>query len=251
MTRFAIASFFSVFLIGQARSLAAEGDGASRAPGATSVLAGFVQHAEGETAIGGEAVVPAAGQLFEIGEAKRLQTGDGRAELTLGVGGVFRVGPFSEVEMVEAGIAAAVLRLHRGEIVLDISQLIDDRPSSVHVGDAVVRFEKPGLYCLATSAETSVSLTVVRGRATVTTDGVVAVAGKKESVHVGPDAKPSFSKAPAANDQPLLVWSKQRRKVLERQRRREGADAFANPTLDRELRRMRTNRPTGTVVTGP
>ena len=253
MTRWTLLLLWSAFVVGAPPTAAAgeKTDSEASPPAATSVLAGFLQHAEGDVAVEDEPADLASGRLFHLGEGKRLRTGDGRAELTLSIGSFFRVGPHSEVEMLEAGLQAASLRLHRGEIVVDVSSLVDQQTSSVLVNNNVFRFEKAGLYRLALAESGAITIQVSRGRATHTAGAEATTVTKGKSLLLDSNGGSEAGEAPSTRDEPLLAWSKERRKLLRQQERREGNDPFSNPEVDRELRRMRTNRPVGTVVVGP
>jgi len=220
------------------------------APAATSVLAGFVQYVEGQAQIQRSGDAPPSTGVETLRENERLITGDGRAELTLSVGSFVRVGPHSELEMIDAGLRAAHLRLHRGEVVLDVSLLIDDQVSTLRVGEAVVRFEKSGLYRVALG-EGNLAIQTFSGRASYQASGETMEIKGGKALQLDAAGAATPSRASEARKAPLLTWTKDRRRILLRQALQAQKASGATPVLDDELRHMENNRPVGTVVVGP
>lgn len=215
---------------------------------ATSIRAGFVNLFEGQVAITKEDEgVPAEGYALNDGE--RLRTEEGRAELTLTPGSFLRVGPRSELEMIHGGIQSATFRLHRGEVVADVSGPISGQPSVIEVAGASFRFEKAGLYRVALEDEGAVSLDVFDGRVSVN-DGFTTVT-KGQSIVIEATGTHERGRAAGVRDKPLVAWSRQRRKLMRRRNYPQPHKPGPESVVDREVRHMETNRPVGTVVVGP
>ena len=146
MLRSVIGLLVMPLAIGVPFARAEEAPDPQRAPAVISALAGFITFVDGDSELDGQAVDPAAGEKYQLGDGERLVTGQGRAELTLNIASYLRIGPHSEVEMLRAGFAAAQLRLYFGVVIADVGPLIDGETSSVSVGESEIRFEKPGQY---------------------------------------------------------------------------------------------------------
>ena len=95
------------------------------------------------------------------------------------------------------------------------------------------------------------TIQVSRGRAAHTAGAETTTVTKGKSLLLDASGNSETGKAPSTRDEPLLAWSKERRKLLRQQRPRAAENQLSNPEVDRELRHMRTNRPKGTVVVGP
>ena len=131
-----------------------------------SAMAGYIHFAEGEVWLEDRAIAPKPEDFLHVMEGRKLRTGQGRAELLLVPGSFVRMGSESEVEMVSAGLASAVLRLHSGSVMVDLQTQFEDDGIAVLIGNDEVRFRKSGLYRLDATEENRLS--VMDGRARVT-----------------------------------------------------------------------------------
>lgn len=210
---------------------------------ATSSLAGYIEYVEGEVRISGKTGVLKPEDGNHLFDGRRASTADGLAELTLSLGSYIRVGPRTELEMLDAGVRSAELRLHRGEAVVDIAMLIDGEVSSIWVGETQIAFEKRGVYRLAVGDNGVPALDVVSGRASVVANGRATKVRKGRSL--ARDAEDLFVETTAAGEpeSELLAWSRERSEQSKKERQAL-RDSDAEARNNQAMRRM-TNRPQG------
>jgi len=213
---------------------------------AISVRAGFLRFWEGEVTLVGVPQNTKNDGVHHLENGKTLRTNHGRAELTLNVGSYLRAGPDTELEMIQAGIESARLRLDRGEVIADIRSISNGKTSTIAVGESLFQFQESGIYKISAPGDSSATLTVLRGRAEC--NGTVVAKG--DSCVVDSGGQTQVDKASTPKGDSLLAWNKQRRKTIQledapRQR------VVGESGVDREVRHMGTNRPVGTKVVGP
>lgn len=229
-----------VAMAGAAVALAQSGGrDADSLPVATSLLAGFVTHAEGEVTIDGEKVDTDSGELYQLEDGEHAVTGEGRAEFTLCIGSFLRLGNESELAMVDAGMRSAEVRLVRGELLADVPFLVDEQVSKVWAGELMVELSRPGLYRLRMGGD-GPRVDVLRGRAELDWRGAEARVGRGKSWALGTDG-PRTGKAEDAEEAELMAWNSKRRKAWKKRSEEEDWDGMSQ--LDRMMLEMSWRRP--------
>lgn len=192
-----------------------------------SVQAGLVYEAEGQAAVlKGSGPEPTQGQRhLEAGQ--RVRTEAGRVELVLAPGIFLAVGHNTELEMTQPHLSDLQLELLSGSAAL---RAVDDsylEGLSIRSGDAVVRFDKRGLYRLDAPAGERLRLKVFGGRAVVSANESSHKVKKKWSLALAEaPGEPILEKFDSSKKDALDQWHADRVAAIERAalRDREQAD---------------------------
>ena len=133
--------------------------------------AGLIQYTFGQVLPDGEVVPPGAVGIYDVGEKKRLSTGGGLAEVVLAPGSDLRLGGNTEFEMLSTDLTDVRFRLLSGSVLIDVVKKSRKHAMSLLCGEAVVRFEKRGLYRVDAIADARPRLKVFRGQALASVGG--------------------------------------------------------------------------------
>lgn len=126
--------------------------------------AGEVQYVEGDVFVGDELVVVHAEKPPVLKLKRRLRTEAGNAEMLFALGSFVRVGTHSEIEMVDAGLTSATIRLHRGSIIIDVFKVWGADSLKVLVGESETVFTDGGEFRFDLAVDGMLSLHVLSGK---------------------------------------------------------------------------------------
>ncbi len=204
-----------------------------------SAMAGYIHHVEGEVWLNDRAIAPKPEDFEHVMEGRRLRTGLGRAELMLVPGSFLRLGAESEIEMISAGLASAVVRLHRGALIVDLRTLFEDDSIAILIEDHEVRFRKTGSYRLDAGAAPALRVFAGRARVEGAGEGFNVKAGQRCDLASG-----AAQKAAKADADELEEWSGERGEllaVMSEKARKERWDGMSE--AERAMLRMILYRP--------
>ncbi|NLV29551.1 MAG: hypothetical protein GXY47_00230 [Acidobacteria bacterium] len=113
-----------------------------------NIMPGYVSFARGGASLDGILLVYDLGRAQYVREGQRLVTGDGRAEIQLGLWATLWIGERAEVRFERLGHDRASLRVERGRAWLEIVDGDEPPVLELHFGDASAETREPGLYLL-------------------------------------------------------------------------------------------------------
>ena len=113
-----------------------------------NIMPGYVSFARGGASLDGILLVYDLGRAQYVREGQRLVTGDGRAEIQLGLWATLWIGERAEVRFERLGHDRASLRVERGRAWLEIVDGDEPPVLELHFGDASAETREPGLYFL-------------------------------------------------------------------------------------------------------
>lgn len=128
--------------------LAALAAGAALGQEVISAKAGMIHYIEGTVLLDGKQVEPKFAEFPQIPEKSVLASTEGRAEVLLGPGTFLRIGENSEFVLLSNRLTDTRLELKRGSAVVDILEIAEGNAVTLLTGDAVISFEKAGVYRL-------------------------------------------------------------------------------------------------------
>jgi hypothetical protein len=172
-----------------------------------SARPGAINYVEPSAKLNGEPV-PAKGheQVF-LSANDTLTTAEGKAEVLLTPGVFLRLGENSEIVMVSPRLTNTVVQLNKGEVVLEVAQLLQDNDIQLVDHGVTTKIVKPGLYQFS-AGDTSVAR-VFEGKAAVDIDGKKVEFGKGREVELADVSKPQKFDSKTTEDD-LYAWSKTR-----------------------------------------
>lgn len=115
---------------------------------AVNIMPGYLGFAESGASLDGRPLVYDFNRAQHVGEGQRLVTGDGRAEIQLGLWATLWVGERSEVRFERLGHDRTSLRVERGRAWLEIVDGDTPPVLELYFGDASAETREPGLYFL-------------------------------------------------------------------------------------------------------
>ena len=128
------------------------------------VRAGLVNFIAGGVYLDGQRMEFHEDKRQEIPAGMNLQTECGLAEIELGAGAFLRVNQKTLLRMENVSLENILLRLERGSILIEIFEMYKDNHIGVHMKDALIEFDREGLYRLDANWKW---LRVYGGKATV------------------------------------------------------------------------------------
>ena len=183
-----------------------------------SVRAGFLHHAEGEVFVADKEVKHDPARKLHVEMNEHLRTGKGRAEMMFALGTMIRLDENSELEVIDAGMTSASLRMISGSAIIDAAHVWDPDSLSILSDETKIEFPENGYYRLDARSDQPITLKVFAGKA------VVSLADKKKDVkkkraitiagNPGDWAVAKF-KHKKKDDDGLDQWSKDRAKAIE------------------------------------
>ncbi len=178
--------------------------------------AGLILYVEGDVVLGGRAGNKPSRAQQHLEAGQRLRTGAGRAEVVLAPGLLLGVGEHTELEMVQPHLSDLKVRLISGSAALHVVSNAYLDGLSVHSGDALVRFDKLGVYRLDAPAGEPLRLKVFDGKAVVSANGSVHKVKKKWSLALAePDRGPTVKKFDRSQKDSLDKWQGEKVAALE------------------------------------
>lgn len=214
------------------------------AQGTVSVMAGYINQVHGEALLDGEPVSTNPADLVHVRDGERLETKSGRVEIMLYPGSFMRVAPNSTVEMVNAGLLSAELRLVRGAAVIDLDELLEDDAVVVHAAEQgrVVALGS-GVFRLDVPASGPARVRTLSGKAAVAVDGSTTVVKKGKEMGLAGGAAPAKTSAqPDELDKWQAARHQETKIAAANQRKKKGRQGGLD-ALDREILGMDQRRP--------
>jgi len=149
-----------------------------------SATAGLVHYSEGRVFLGEAPLIFDPTHFVHLKEGQRLRAARGRVELMLIPDVLVRLDSGAEIEMVNARITNARVRLLSGSCTVEVRRKFVNGTAEALLGGAIVRFDKNGLYRLHNPGEDSPSVQVFRGRAMVTAEGFHSKLKANRTMHL-------------------------------------------------------------------
>ena len=209
---------------------------APSARAAESEEAGAIQFAFGQVLLDQEPLSPDVAGLYSISEKRHLSTKDGLVEVALFPRSSLRLGGNSEFEMLSADVSDVKVRLVRGSAIVDGVKKSGKHAASLLYGEAVVQFQKGGLYRIDAVAGAPARLRVFRGQVLVSVGGSdYKVKAKQAFLLAGAATVPE--KFNTSDTDALDKWSKDRAKELKLAERSD--QRMTSGDIMRELPTMR------------
>jgi len=192
---------------------------------------GTVFHVEGAVFLKDVPVTIDPARPAEVRNEQRLRTADGNAEMLFALGSFIRLGAGSELEMVDAGLTSATVRLHRGAMIVEAFRTWGGDSLKVLAGDYEIAVTDPGEMRIEMSEGGHAAVEVLSGGLTASAPGQDYKVKKKQSAALGPDGVQT-AKIKALTADALTSWHEQRAKTVLAQtpksQRRKGPSAYAD-----------------------
>ena len=180
-----------------------------------STMAGYIHFAEGGVLLEEKPFEFNAAEVVHVGDGQRLRTVDGRAEVMIIPGSFIRLSAGSEFEMIRGGLLSAEMKLNEGSAMIDLIGAMETDGISILAGDALIAFEKSGLYRIDAPPNGDPSIRVYRGKAKVQLGGETVALGNKRSLPLrAPGAKLKAEKFNDSEEDALEQWNKERGTLL-------------------------------------
>lgn len=207
-----------------------------------SAMAGFIYFAEGQVLLDGEPIEFNEAQLLHAGSGQRVRTADGWVELMLMPGSFLRLAPHSELEMIQAGMLSARMRLLAGAAAVDLAGAADTGEIVIEVAGAEVSFAKRGLYRIDAPVGGNATVRSIGGRAWVEWRGEKLKVGGERELTITASARNLKAGKPEKSEQDALDrWNRERRQLLAVRAREhvQGRGHGAGPLENSEIYRCR------------
>jgi hypothetical protein len=180
-----------------------------------STMAGYIHFAEGGVWLEEKPFEFNAAQVVHVGDGQRLRTVDGRAEVMIIPGSFVRLAPGSEFEMIRGGLLSAEMKLNEGSAMIDLIGAMETDGISIRAGDALIVFEKSGLYRIDAPPGGDPTFRVYRGKARVQVNGETVDLGSKRSITLrASNARLKAGKFNDSEEDALEQWNKERGTLL-------------------------------------
>lgn len=195
-----------------------------------SAMAGFVHFAEGRVLLDEEPIEFNEAELLHAGSGQRLRTADGWAEIMIMPGSYVRLAPYSEPEMIQAGVLSAHMRLLAGAAAVDLTAAADTSEIVLEVLDAEVSFAKRGLYRIDAPSGGDASVRSIHGRARVEWHGTTSNVGQGRELTIAPsNTKLKAGKFDESERDALDRWNWERSHLLAEKAREQSGEPEAKP----------------------
>jgi hypothetical protein len=167
----------------------------------------------------------------EVRNEQRLRTEQGNAEMLFALGSFMRLGANSEVEMVDAGLTSATVRLHRGAVIVEAFRVWGGNSLKVLAGDYEIAVSDAGEMRIEVPEGGQPSVEVLKGELLASSAGQEYKIKKKQSATLGADVQTAKIKELTADA--LTVWHEQRVKTVlaetpKSERRKGGPSAYGD-----------------------
>ncbi len=147
---------------------------------------GTVLYVEGAVFLKDAPVMIDPAQPTEMRNQQRLRTEQGNAEMLFALGSFIRLGANSELEMVDAGLTSATVRLHRGAMIVEAFRVWGGNSLKVLVGDHEIAVTDGGETRIALPDGGQPTVEVLSGSLLVTASGQ-GIQGQEEAIRgLGP-----------------------------------------------------------------
>ena len=183
-----------------------------------SVRAGFLHHAEGEVFLADKAVKHDPARKLHVEMNEHLRTGKGRAEMMFALGTMIRLDENSELEVIDAGMTSASLRMISGSAIIDAAHVWDPDSLSIFSDETKIEFPVNGYYRLDARSDQPIMLKVFEGKAVVSLADEKKDVKKKRALTIASnpaDWAVAKFKHKKKDDDGLDQWSKDRAKAIE------------------------------------
>ncbi len=192
--------------------------------------AGLILYVEGDVVLRGRAGSQPSRAQQHLEAGQRLRTEAGRAEVVLAPGLLLGLGESTELEMVQPHLSDLKVRLISGSAALHVVSNAYLDGLSVHSGNALVRFDKLGVYRLDAPAGELLRLKVFDGKAVVSANGSKHKVKKKWSLALAePDSEPIVEKFDRSQKDSLDKWQGEKVAALEAAERRKSRKKRTGP----------------------
>jgi hypothetical protein len=178
------------------------GAGIAFAQYVSGARAGTINLTVGETYLDDQPIKATSTNFGEMKEGQLLRTGNGRAELLLGPGVFFRLGPVGTVRLTDARVSEATVELLSGSAVVEVVEATKENRVQVKWGSARTTLRKMGVYRFESKP---CELRVYGGEAEVYVGEKHVGAGKGRTVKV--DGMPAVSKFNTNDFDDLHKWA--------------------------------------------
>lgn len=164
----------------------------------------------------------------EVRKEQRLRTEQGNAEMLFALGSFIRLGANSEIEMVDAGLSSATVRLHRGAMIIEAFRTWGGDSLKVLAGDYQIAVTDAGEMRIEIPEGGQPSVEVLSGGLLASASGQDYKVKKKQSATLG--ANVQTEKIKALTVDALTSWHEQRVKAVlaetpKSERRKGGSSA--------------------------
>ncbi len=168
---------------------------------------GMVNYIEGQVLVDDRPLRSSGPVVMQPGQT--LSTANGFAEILLTPGAFLRVGPHSQIRLINSGLAVTKAQLDRGTAMVEVDQFIKSTNLAIVVKGATAQINKQGLYDFDADQQ---AIRVLDGKLTVAEAVGSKSIGKDNQLLIA-NEKPL--KAISFNPQivkaePLYVWSEAR-----------------------------------------
>ncbi len=183
-----------------------------------SVRAGFLHHSEGEVFLADKAVKHDPARKLHVEMNEHLRTGKGRAEMMFALGTMIRLDENSELEVIDAGMTSASLRMISGSAIIDAAHVWDPDSLSILSDETKIEFPVNGYYRLDARSDQPITLKVFEGKAVVSLADQKKDVKKKRAITIAgnpADWAVAKFKHKKKDDDGLDLWSKDRAKAIE------------------------------------
>lgn len=148
----------------------------------------------------------------EVRKEQRLRTEQGNAEMLFALGSFIRLGANSEIEMVDAGLSSATVRLHRGTMIIEAFRTWGGDSLKVLAGDYQIAVTDAGEMRIEVPEGGQPSVEVLSGGLLASASGQDYKVKKKQSATLGANVQTAKIKALTADA--LTSWHEQRVKAV-------------------------------------
>jgi hypothetical protein len=114
--------------------------------GAIPPQPGTINYIEGQSSIGGHALVDISAGSVRLRAGQSVSTQDGRVEVLLTPGAFLRIGNNSSVDMISPDLAKTILFLQRGRALVEVTAIRPENNIRINVSGASAQLLKAGLY---------------------------------------------------------------------------------------------------------
>ncbi|MBG99490.1 MAG: hypothetical protein CMN58_03975 [Solibacterales bacterium] len=155
------------------------------AQGIVSAVGGMVYYAESDIFIDDKPVKFDSIRRPHLKKGQKLHTEMGRAEVMIVYDGFARLAPYSDIELISVGSDSARMRLHKGAVMVALTEVWDKDSVAMLVGDHEVKFHKGGVYRLEASGVTPATVKVFKGKVSIVFNGSEKTVKSKRKIDLG------------------------------------------------------------------
>ena len=163
----------------------------------------------------------------DVIEGGRLSTKHGRAEVVLTPNCLLRLDKSTDIELVASDITDVQVRMLSGSVIIDLMKAPKKHSVTALFEEVKIAFVKRGMYRVDAAPDGPAQLSVLRGKALVSSEGAELEVAAKQSMPL--TSSSAATELASFQGNAFHAWNRKRAKFISEARRRGQQLALGNP----------------------